>query len=37
MEYHLDENPAKLPDESKKLIDIPLGMNPYTTTSTIGT
>ena len=35
--YHLPEKPVKRPAESKKLIEMPLGMNPYTTTSRIGT
>ena len=35
--YHLPVKPEKRPAEPKKLIDMPLGMNPYTTTSSIGT
>ena len=37
MEYHLPEKPVKWPAESKKLMEMPFGMNPYTTTSRIGT
>ena len=37
MAYHFPENPVKRPAESKKLIEMPFGMNPYATTSRIGT
>ena len=35
--YHFPVKPRNEPSEPKKLIEMPLGTNPYTTTRIIGT